>query len=258
MVGRASSVNWVIDENDVNAEPAEIAETSRAPCGASSDVSARSASSALISPMLPLLHRDPRTKHHHCGAWAAGQRERRRTGVDSVEAQIEAERQVRLGKPPRAASIINRSKTLFVRRLRDRSIGYDGPPRRGDAAADVAPPCAGSEIERELRTKIGESFGDGPKRARRILRPVRPRCHDATANPERDRAVLERIRMDRHVATKPPTGEFTRIESPAQGEIRIGGKPGKGAMNIEDEARNGRQLLRVGLPCAAEDGGERA
>ena len=190
--------------------------------------------------------------------WAARPPGRCRTATDGVEPHVETKRQMRLGKPARAASIVNRPEPLLVGRLGGRSVGHHRPCRDADAAADVAPPRARSKIERELRTKIREALCDGPKWARWRLRSVRPRCRHAAADAERHRAVLERVRVDGDVAAKPSARKLRRIESPAQREVRIGGKRCGRAMEIDDKAGNGRRLLRVSRRGAADDSRKRA
>ena len=66
--------------------------------------------------------------------------------------------------------------------------------------------------------------------------------------------------MNGQVATQTPAGKFQLTKSPAQREVRIIGKRADGAVEIDDEARDGRRplLLRVSLLCAAEDPGEHA
>jgi hypothetical protein len=88
---------------------------------------------------------------------------------------------------------------------------------------------------------------------------MRSRSREVAADAERHRAVLERVQVHGHIPAEPGTWKLRQIESPAQREVRIRRKPGDRAMQIDDEAGNGRRrLLGVSRMCTAEDNGEHA
>ena len=83
---------------------------------------------------------------------AARELTERRAGIDRVEADVEAEREVRLDEPPRAAAVVDGIQRLGIRRVVVHlPFRHERPRRMPDPAAQVTPAVAVAEVERELR-----------------------------------------------------------------------------------------------------------
>src|SRR5205823_8776311 len=106
-----------------------------------------------------LFQGDARADDHQRRARAAELAgDERRAGIDRVEADVEAEREMRLREPARAAAVVDRAERFGVGAESFLPLGNDGPVRDPDAAAQVAPPVAVPEVERELRRERREAF----------------------------------------------------------------------------------------------------
>src|SRR5206468_5253252 len=106
-----------------------------------------------------LFQRDSGADDHERGARAAELiGEERRAGIDRVEADVEAEREVRLREPARAAAVVNRAEGFGVGAESFLPLGNDRPVRDADATAQIAPAVAVPEVERELRRERREAF----------------------------------------------------------------------------------------------------
>src|SRR5438132_9085115 len=99
-----------------------------------------------------LFQGDARADDHQRRARAAELiGEERRAGIDRVEADVEAERNVRLREPARPAAVVDRAEGFGVGAESFLPLGNDRPVRDADTAAQVTPPVAVPEVERELR-----------------------------------------------------------------------------------------------------------
>src|SRR6185295_10251236 len=82
------------------------------------------------------------------GPGAARESQVRRAGIDRIEADVETERDVRLGEPARATAVVDRLQIFLVGETRLLADGLEEPDRLPDATADVAPAVAVAEVER--------------------------------------------------------------------------------------------------------------
>src|SRR6476660_5737171 len=108
-----------------------------------------------------VLHRDAAADAEKRGARAFRAAGERGAGVDGVEADVEAERKMPLDEPARAAPVVDGLQVFAVGRLRLLAVGNERPGRRADTAAEVTPPVAITEVERQLRRDVREALGDG-------------------------------------------------------------------------------------------------
>ena len=91
------------------------------------------------------FNRDPRPDDQQRRARAARARGSvcaRASRIDRVEADVEAEREVRLDEPARAAAVVDRLQPLGIRRVVLLSFRHQRPGRLPEPAAQIAPPVA--------------------------------------------------------------------------------------------------------------------
>ena len=167
----------------------------------------------------------------------------RHTGRGVVEAEVDREGDVRLGKPPCAAAIVHCLEFGVVDRERRRPVWHERPRRWTDAARDVAPPMAGAEVERQLRRKRRDLRLCSSNAGRRDTTRRRSHQEHLPAEADRHRLPPERIDVRADLQPRPATGQLAFVHATASSKRHIVGSSRKRSTDVDDERSDRRRRI---------------
>ena len=164
------------------------------------------------------------------------------------EPQIEAERQVFLDEPARAAAVVDRLKRLHVGFARLEPGLVKRPDRPADAAAQITPAAARSEIERHLRRRGDEPLLDGAEAGRGV-----GWCaggagdHHLGAETDSERAPGRQIIVRAHLSAEAAPRQFGELQGAAVRQLlRVGRERRNRHVRVDHEWTDARwRILRA-------------